>query len=168
LDANQALEKKETKMNIKKKAMIVVIAAGLAFAGLQQASARGYGGGHGGGHGSGYGGDCSCAGYGPYYQQMDEETKSKIDAFRSDTLELRKQIAMKKAEKRALMNHQNPDPAAVSKVVGDLFELRSTMQAKAKEAGVPMMGGKGGMNRSGGKGGSVGRMMPCANQQNWN
>lgn len=146
-------------MDIRKNLIIVAVVAGLSLAGLQQASARGWGGGN--------GGNCPCQGYGPGYQQLDDATKAKVDAFRTDTLELRKQIAMKKAEKRALMNSQTPDAAAVAQVAGELFDLKTTMAEKASEAGVPMMGGQGRMDKSGGKGQGRGQR-PCANQQNWN
>lgn len=147
-------------MSIRKKVIILVVAAGLSFVGLQQVSARGYG----GGNGCGYSANCPNAGYGQNYQQMDEATRSKVDAFRADTIELRKQMAMKRAEKRALMSAVNPDPAAVAKVEGELFDLRTEMHSKATEAGVPMMKGAGGMRGWGGKGGYGGRMAPCSNQ----
>lgn len=155
-------------MNIKKKAVIFVLAAGLAMTGIQQASARGWGGGYGGGCGGGYAADCPWAGSGPNAQVMDEATRAKVDAFRADTVELRKQMVMKRAEKRALMSSQNPDPAAVAKVEGELFDLRQTMQTKAQEAGVPVMGGPRGSRGMGGKGGFGGRMMPCGSAQGWN
>lgn len=151
-------------MSIRKKAIILALAAGLCFAGLQQVSARGYGGGNGGG----YNENCPCAGYGQNYQQMDEATRSKVDAFRADTIELRKQMAMKRAEKRALMSAAEPDPTAVAKVEGELFDLRTEIHSKATEAGVPMMQGAQGMRGWGGKGGHGGRMAPCSNQARWN
>lgn len=75
-------------------------------------------------------------GQGPmYYQQMDQASLDKANAFQKDTQELRKQIAMKQTERFSLMQSQNPDPAAVAKVSGELFELQSTMQDKARTAG---------------------------------
>jgi Spy/CpxP family protein refolding chaperone len=143
-------------MDIRKNLVIVAVVAGLSLAGLQQVSARGWGGGN--------GGDCSCQGYGPGYQQLDDATKAKVDAFRADTLELRKQIAMKRAEKRALMSSQTPDAAAVAQVAGELFDLKTSMAEKASAAGVPMMGRQGRMDRAGGKGQGRGQR-PCGNQQ---
>lgn len=153
-------------MKIKNKALIAVMVAGLAFTGLQQASARGWGGGYGGG---GYGFNGPCAGYGLNYQQLDEATRDKLDVFRAETVELRKQIAMKRAEKRALMSSETPDPAAVARVEGELFDLRTTMQQKASDAGIPMMGGPRGMrSMGGGRGPGGGRMMPYGDPQFWN
>lgn len=143
-------------MKMKKTLVIVGLVAVLGFAGMQHASARGWGG--------GYGGDFQCPNYGMNYQQLDEATQAKIDAFRAETTELRKRIAMKRAEKQALMYSENPDPQAVANVVGELFDLRTEMQNKAREAGVPMMGGKrGGMGMGAGyhKG-------PRFHQQGWN
>ncbi len=128
-------------MKTRKALIIIALVAGLGFAGLQQASARGWGGSSPQGYGHGYGMN---------YQMMDDATMEKFDAFRAETTELRKQIAMKRAEQRALMGSQTPDPAAVSKVAGELFDLKMEMQAKAKEAGVPMMMGQRG--KGGGKG----------------
>jgi Spy/CpxP family protein refolding chaperone len=127
-------------MKIRKALVVVALVAGLGFTGLQQASARGWGGGS---SQQGYG-------YGMNYQMMDEATMAKVDAFRAETTELRKQIAMKRAEQRALMGSQTPDPAAVSKIAGELFDLKTEMQTRAKEAGVPMMMGHRG--KGGGKG----------------
>ena len=147
-------------MNRIKKLLVVLFVACIGLPGYQTAAARGWGG------GGGYGGDCPYGCYGANMQQLDEATIAKHEAFRADTVELRKQMAMKRAEKRALMNSQNPDPAAVAQVEGELFDLRTQMQAKAKEAGVVMMGGQG--RGWGGKGGHGGRMMGCGNQQRWN
>jgi Spy/CpxP family protein refolding chaperone len=152
-------DKRRLNMDIRKNLIIAAVVAGLSLAGLQQVSARGWGGGN--------GGDCSCQGAG--YQQLDDAAKAKVDAFRADTLELRKKIAMKRAENRALMNSQTPDAAAVAQVTGELFDLKTAMSEKAIAAGVPAMGGQGRMDRVGGNGKGQGRgQRPCANQQNWN
>ncbi|MEE4243321.1 MAG: periplasmic heavy metal sensor [Desulfopila sp.] len=128
-------------MKIQKALIVVALVAGLGVAGLQQASARGW---NGGPCPQGYG-----QGYGMNYQMMDNETRDTFDAFRAETTGLRKQIAMKKAEQRALMSSQTPDPAAVSKIAGELFDLKTEMQTKAKEAGVPWMMGPRGKGGSG-------------------
>lgn len=152
-------------MKSKKALIIVALAAGLAFTGIQQVSARGWGGGHGGG------GGFPCTGYNQNYQMMDEVTQQKVDDFRAGTLDLRKKIAMKRAEKRALMQSQTPDAMAVAKAEGELFDLRTEMQIKAQEAGMPMMGmgmgGQRGMRGGPGNGGPGQgyRMGPCYNQQ---
>jgi hypothetical protein len=146
-------------MKTRKIAVIVGLAAVIGFAALQQASARGWGG--------GYGQNYNCPNYQMNYQQLDSATQSKIDAFRAGTTELRKQMAMKRAEKQALMANQNPDPQAIARVEGELFDLRTEMQSKAQEAGVPAMGGRRG--NFGGMGmGSGYNMRPRFNQQGWN
>ncbi len=68
--------------------------------------------------------------------QMDEATKAKFDVFFKDTQELRKSIVVKRAEKRALMLNEEPDAKKVGEVTGELFDLRSSMHAKAEEAGL--------------------------------
>jgi hypothetical protein len=149
----------EDRMKMKKVAVIAGLVTVLGFAVLQQASARGWGGGYGGGY--------NCPNYGMNYQQLDTATQAKIDAFRLETTELRKQIAMKRAEKHALMAGQNPDPQAIASVEGELFDLRTEMQKMAKEAGVPAMGGRRG--NYGGMGMGAGyHMRPRYNQQGWN
>jgi len=88
-------------------------------------------------------------------QQLDQATQDKIKQFFKDTQPLHKEMAMKRAEKQALMRSENPDPQAVAKVTGELFDLRASMHEKAELAGVDQyvgpgrMGGKGGMGYKG-------------------
>lgn len=141
-------------MNMKKTLVIIGLAIFFGIAAMQQVSARGWGSGEGGGY------NCPKAGMG--YQQLDQATKEKIDAFRAENLELRKQMAMKKAEKQALLSHQNPDPKALAKVEGELFDLRTEMQKRRAEAGIDKMGMgyRGGYGKRGG-----GNMQPGGNSQ---
>lgn len=74
---------------------------------------------------------------------MDAETTAKFDNFFVETLDLRKQIAIKRAEKQALMRAEEPDSAAVGKITGELFDLRNIIRSKAKAAGLQGFGGKG-------------------------
>lgn len=121
-------------MNWRKGVLIIGLLFTLGGVALvHQASARGWGGGPGGGSG------CPWAGQ-PCYQ-MDEADREKLETFRNETVELRRQIAMKRAEKMALFHHQNPDPNAVARVAGELFDLRIQMQSKASDAGLPMIRG---------------------------
>lgn len=88
--------------------------------------------------GNGNGGwnqDCGNQG-GMMHQQLDKETQDKISQFRDDNQTLRKEIVMKRAEKRAMMNSTNPDSAAAAKIAGELFDLRAAMKVKAVAAGV--------------------------------
>jgi zinc resistance-associated protein len=92
-------------------------------------------------------------------QQMDEATMKARDAFLTETVDLRKSMAQKRAEQRAVMNSTTPDPARAAKIAGELFDLREQLRNKAQAAGLPpgmMMG----MGRMGGNG-----FMACAPRQ---
>ena len=120
---------------MKKQIIAVVMITGLILVGTASAK-RGYGNG-------------GCEQYsnnrgGMMYQQLDQATQDKIAQFRDDNQALRKEIVMKRAEKRAMLNSTNPDPAAAAKIAGELFDLRAGMRAKAQEAGVDQY-----MNRRG-------------------
>lgn len=103
--------------------------------------------------------------HGQMYQQVDKATQDKLDAFFKETQDLRKQIIMKQAEGQALMQSDNPNSAALSKVSGELFDLRTAIQEKAKAAGLDnSIGGPGmgmGMGMMGGRGGGRGMGMGC-------
>ncbi|MBW6521584.1 MAG: periplasmic heavy metal sensor [Desulfoarculaceae bacterium] len=120
---------------MKKTFVITALVVGLGFIGLQQASARGMGGFH------GMGGQCLKGG--PGYSQLDEASKAKVDKFYGETQDLRKQMVMKSAEERALMSSTNPDSGKVAKLAGELFDLKTTLQAKAEAAGVQELMGCG-------------------------
>jgi len=126
----------------------MVVVAGLALVGT--ASAQG------GKGGAGYGHHGKMQG-GMMYQQLDQQTRDKIKQFRDDNQSLRKEIVMKRAEKHALMNSTNPDPAAAAKIAGELFDLRAAMKAKAEAAGIDNFMGRMGMG--GGMGMGPGSMM---------
>ncbi len=87
--------------------------------------------------------------------QVDDVTKAKIHQFFKDNQPLQKEIAMKRAEKMALMRSETPDPTAVAKVTGELFDLHTSLRTKAETAGVdeylgpPMRAGKGRGHHSG-------------------
>lgn len=124
---------------MKKKIAIVAVVAGLGLAGITQAY---------GGWGNRTGGYYDC----PMIQngqmaQLDPALQEKRDKFFTDTQEIRKEMVMKQAEKQALLRSDNPDPQAVSKISGELFDLRTTLRQKADEAGLPgaigPMGGAG-------------------------
>lgn len=84
---------------------------------------------------------------GPMYQQLDQATQDKINTFWDSNQDLRKQMMMKVAEKQALLNTTNPDPTAVAKITGEIFDLQTTMRQKAEEAGVSGYLGRGSMGR---------------------
>lgn len=76
-------------------------------------------------------------------QQLDEETRGKITVFEKENQDLRKEMVMKQAEKRALMRQEQPDPQAVARVAGELFDLRTNLQEKAGIAGIAQFIGHG-------------------------
>lgn len=83
------------------------------------------------------------------YNQVDPAIQEKLDTFFTDTQDIRKEIAIKQAERMALVRSDNPDPEAAGKLAGELFDLRTAMHQKAVEAGVsaylgPMNGERGG------------------------
>ncbi|TKB28502.1 periplasmic heavy metal sensor [Desulfopila sp. IMCC35006] len=96
---------------------------------------------------------------GQMLQQLDQATQDKIKQFYKDTLPLHKEMAMKRAEKQALMRANSPDSQAVAKVTGELFDLRAAMQEKAEQAGVSQYVGPGHMGGMGRMGGM--RQMGC-------
>jgi hypothetical protein len=77
------------------------------------------------------------------------DRQAKIEKFMADTQDLRKQLFIKRAEEKAVLNSQNPNPAAASQVAGELFELKTSLQEKAVAAG--MVRPYGMMERRGGK-----------------
>ena len=113
---------------MKKTLVITALVVGMGLIGLQQASARGMGG------FSGMGGQCLKGG--PGYSQLDDASKAKVDKFYNETQDLRKQMVMKRAEEQALMSSTNPDSAKVAKLAGEMFDLHTTLQAKAEAAGI--------------------------------
>ena len=84
---------------------------------------------------------------------MDEKSTEAYDTFRSETVELRKGIATKKAEKKALMLNDNPDAKRVAELTGELFDLREQLHSKAQEKGLRNVGyGRNSGQRCGGPG----------------
>jgi hypothetical protein len=108
-------------MKMKKSILAVVLAAAVGIIGLQQASARVLD----------LHGDRA-----PRFEQLDDATKAKMEKFRADTQDLRKQMVMKRAEERALMRSESLDVDAVRKAAGELFDMRIAMQEKARTAGL--------------------------------
>lgn len=89
---------------------------------------------------------------GPRYLAMDDETRAKYDAFFADTTELRKEIAAKRTEKRAIMHTTNPDPDQAAQLTRELLQLRSQMMTKADKAGIDIGPGSGFRHGYDGKG----------------
>jgi hypothetical protein len=121
---------------MKKTLVITALASVIGLTGFYQASAY---------KGSGGMRGCGCNEPAMGMQvsaQMDEATKAKFDVFYQDTQNLRKSIAVKRAQKRALMNSEEPDIRKVGELTGELFDLRVSMRTKAEAAGLGDIIGK--------------------------
>jgi len=131
---------------MKKQLVAIALISGLALAGTASANWGKGNGGHGGcGNSSMMRGQMS--------QQLDPATQDKVKQFFKDNQELRKEMVMKRAVKKALMQSQSPDPVEVAKVTGELFDLRMAMREKAEVAGVDQYVGPGRRGCSGPGGG---------------
>lgn len=141
---------------MKKQIVAIALVAGLSLATVASAQ---WGRGGGRWHGDGYW-DCPMQGQmmqGPMMQQLDPDAKAKVSKFFKDNKDLHKQMAMKRAEKQALMQSEQPDPQAVAKVAGELFDLQTAMHEKAEAAGVSQyLGPRGGRGMGRGMGGGMG------------
>ena len=116
---------------MKKRIAVVAVIVGIGVAGMSYAA-----GGWGKRGGNNY--NCPMVQSGQFVQ-VDPALQEKRDAFLTETQEIRKEIVMKQAEKRALLRGDNPDPAVVSQLTGELFDLRTSLREKATEAGLPAM-----------------------------
>lgn len=70
------------------------------------------------------------------YSQLDSTIKEKLDIFFANTKNIRQEMEVKRTEKRALIRTANPDSEALSRVEGELLDLRKAMRKKAEESGV--------------------------------
>lgn len=132
---------------MKKTITVVTLATiiGLTFA--YQASAKM-------GHGGGMGG-CDCQGDRIVMRaDLDDATKAEYENFVESTQDLRKEVFVKKATIRALMNAEEPNAEKIGVLSGEIFDLKATMRAKAKEAGLGDVVGSGmGQGDCNGRGG---------------
>lgn len=112
----------------------VVLLSAIMGAGIHNASAGPWGGGPNRWNGPQCG-ECDRSGYSGQ-PQLDEKSTEAHDTFRSETVALRKEIATKKAEKKALMLNDNPDAKRIAQLTGELFDLREQLHTKAQEKGI--------------------------------
>lgn len=133
---------------MKKLWLAVAVVAVMGMTSYQIADARMGGGGGMGGQGYGM----------QRGQAMDEAAMQARESFFKETVELRKQIVQKRAEMTAIMAHETPDSQKISRLAGELFDLRNQMQAEAKAKGLArgfgggMMMGQRFCDGSGGRG----------------
>lgn len=116
-----------------------VLVGALALTGMRSADARPWGG------GPGWGPASDDYGPGHCYQarQQDDKTIAARDKFLTETVALRKEMAIKRAEQEALMNSENPDAKRIAQLTGEIFDLREQLQAKAAESGLDVPGLRG-------------------------
>ena len=108
-------------MKMQKIFMAAVLVAAVGIVGLQQAEARD---------------NDKSEDSSRQFNKMDDATKAKIEKFRADTKDLRKQMAMKRAEEIALIRSETPNVVAVKKTAEELFDMRTALREKAKAAGI--------------------------------
>jgi len=105
----------------------------ISLVGFSMVSAHGR---YGHGPGNGYG-NCDDSGYCNSWSYNDwsynEQDKEKIATFLEETKETRKQIAVKRSERRAMMSQDNPDEKRVATLTGEIFDLKNLLDEKAKE-----------------------------------
>lgn len=84
---------------------------------------------------------------------IDEATMTKMVEFNKTNRDLKKQLVVKQAEKRALLSMDSPSPEKAKALAGEIFDIRNSLSAKAEKAGIPVqlacapMGGNGGGKR---------------------
>jgi len=110
-----------------KKVLVAAVLVGvMSFTGISMVNARGR---HGFDPDRGYG---AGAGY-CTNQSYSAQDREKAAAFLDETKELRKQIVVKKSERRALMKQENPDEKRVAQLSGEIYDLKNMVADKAKE-----------------------------------
>ena len=117
---------------MKKVLTVTALIGAMTFAGIQTASA----------HGGRYYSDSNESNYGYCGSyNTDDRTLTKKDAeaiekFQTETKSTRKEIVVKRSELNALLRNDNPDEKKVAKLTGDLYDLESEFEEKAKETGI--------------------------------
>ncbi len=130
---------------MKKVLAALALVATIGVFGIQQADAQRGATGWGGGPGSG---NCWRANQAQNTQIMDEETQKTYNAFMDATVDLRREMFSRQEVMRSLNSVPNPDTAKIDAVAKEMFDIRTKMQAKAKEVG--WEGGFGGPGYGGG------------------
>lgn len=106
-----------------------VLVGSLAFAGLDSAGARPWCG------GPGWGPPCeTCTAY--QARQENDKTIAARTKFLSETVALRREMTVKRAEQEALLHSETPDAKRIAQLTGEIFDLREQLLAKAKELGL--------------------------------
>jgi zinc resistance-associated protein len=136
----------------------LAVAAMVGIISLLSASMVSARGNYGPGPGMGYG---ACDDYNYCNNRsLTKEDQEKMAAFLTETKETRKQIAVKRSERRALMRQDNPDEKKVAQLTGEIFDLKSLLEEKSKEVFGYSRPFPFGNKRGGGRHGDWGRG-PC-------
>lgn len=118
-------------MKVKKKIILEFVLVGaIALTGIQAAGADPAGPGSAGPvpqHGQAYR---------QHYKSLDPAAIKARNKFLDATASIRREIAVKRSERRALMASSIPNAKRVGKLSGELFDLREQMRAKARESGL--------------------------------
>lgn len=69
---------------------------------------------------------------------IDEATLAKLNDFNKANRAIKKQLAVKQAERRALLNMDSPSPEQAKSLAGEIFDLRATLSVNAEKAGLPV------------------------------
>jgi len=112
---------------MKKILLITALIGTIGFAGIQIASAHG---GFRGGPGPG-----CCGGYYDGQPNYVEKDPKAWEAFRKETQDIRREIAVKRSELAALMSQKNPDEKKAAELTGQLYDLHTKLEEKAAEKG---------------------------------
>ncbi|NIA05462.1 MAG: hypothetical protein GWP11_05780 [Proteobacteria bacterium] len=136
----------------KKKIILGVVLVGtIALTGLQAAGAAPAGPGSSGPgpqHGQLYKQNC---------RSLDPAAIAARNKFLDATTSIRREMAVKRAERRAMMASSIPNARQVGKLSGELFDLREQLRAKARESGLGALGLRGMMHSMMGMGGRCGK-----------
>lgn len=94
--------------------------------------------------GSGWGpGNGGCGGYGPRYNSQtttDNTDQAEHEAFFEETKDIRKNIAVKRAEINALYANEAADPAQIQDLRSELVDLQDELRKIATDKGVAIGG----------------------------
>ncbi len=136
----------------KKKIILgVVLVGSIALTGLQAAGANPAGPGQPGPgpqHGQLYNQNC---------KSLNRAAIEARNKFLDATTSIRRKMAVKRSERRALMASSIPNAKQVGKLSGELFDLREQLRAKARESGLGALGLRGMMHRMMGMEGRCGK-----------
>ncbi len=137
--------------NKKKIILGIVFVGSIALTGLQAAGASLAGPGS---AGSGPHGPLYNQNYKSHINQAAIEARNK---FLDATTLIRREMAVKRSEKRALMASSIPNVKRVGKLSGELFDLRERLRKKARESGLGALGLRGMMRHMMGMEGCCGK-----------